>query len=182
MSIHHTVHENNPMPVRSVGNTTSHGTEPIDRLTPYVAGSSVYNFMPSNFRTYTAGDGSAAVEDRQFKVSSGTSLGTYGTIQSFRSVNYRTGGTAVLRFSARFGTPLALTWSGAGGFTIGDELSFGYNGTDFGVWHRKGGKAEVRTLTITDAATGNETLTVTVNDTAYAVEVTSGTVQHNAKE
>ena len=150
--------------------------------TAIVTGNAVYNFIPSNFRAFTDGAGTATASDRVFKVTSGTALGNYGTIRSFRSINYKTGQAAAIRFCARFDTPLALTWSGVGGINLGDELSFGYNGTDFGIWHRYDGIAEVQDLQVTTGAGGAETATVTINSVAYNIPITSGTVQHNAYE
>lgn len=143
-----------------------------------------YNFIPSNFRTFTDGaSGSATAENGMFKVSCGTGgLGSFGAIQSFRSLNYKAGETGMTRFTARFDSSSANSWQGVGLLNIGDELSFGYNGTDFGCWHRYGGKAEVRTITVTNPATGGETLTLTLNNVAYSIPLTAGTVQHNAYE
>lgn len=145
--------------------------------------SAVYNLLPANGRSYTAGNGSVTVSGRKFVAASGTvSLG-YGTLQSFRSIRYDDGHGATIRAAARFPDPVASTWSGVGGFTIGDEVSFGYNGTTFGVWHRYGGKPEVQTLTVTGAASGGENATVTIDDTAYVVALTGGgTVQQDATE
>ena len=59
----------------------------------------------------------------------------------------------------------------------------GYNGTDFGLIHQYGGAAEIRTLTITAAASGAETVNVTVNGvTSGNINVTAGTEAQNAHE
>lgn len=148
----------------------------------FIQSSPYYNFLPSNFRTFTSGSGTATVADKMFKVTTGTSVGGYGAIQSFRSLNYKTGLTGLCRFSAIFTTNVANSWQGVGLINLGDELSFGYNGTDFGVWHRYNGLAEVRTITITGAASGSENLTLTLNSVAYTIPLTSGTTAHNAYE
>ncbi len=154
----------------------------IAEETPQVSGNAVYNFIPSNFRTFTDGAGTATAADNVFKVTSGTTLADYGTIRSFRSLNYKTGQGATARTCALFQTPQALTWSGCGVINIGDELSFGYNGLTFGIWHRYGGKAEIQDLQITGAAGGSENATVTINTVVYTVPLTAGTVQENAYE
>lgn len=161
--------------------SSSYGEVVSSQLTPQVSGNAVYNFIPSNFRTFIDG-GSAEASYNLFKVTSGTSLGNYGTIRSLRSVNYKTGQGAELRFCARFNNSEDLTWSGTGGINLGDELSFGYNGLNFGIWHRYGGKAEIRDLQITTPASGSENATITINSVAYVVPLTSGTVQKNAFE
>jgi hypothetical protein len=161
---------------------TSYGELSVESALPFVSGNAVYGFIPSNFRTFTAGAGTATATGNVMVVSSGTTLADYGTIRSFRSNNYKTGQGSLLRMGARFTTPTALTWSGAGAFNIGDEYSFGYNGTDFGVWHRYNGAAEVQELLISTAASGAENATVTVNSVDYIVPLTAGTVQNNAYE
>ena len=151
-------------------------------LFPVVAGNPWYS-MPSNFRTVLSGTGAAAgIESRQFKVSSGTDALGYGTIQSFRSLNFRTGISGSIRVSGRFPNPVAGTWSGIGGVSVGDEVSFGYDGTTFGVWHRWGGCSELRTLTVTAGAGGSETLTLTLNSVAYSIPLTSGSINYTINE
>lgn len=146
----------------------------------FVSGNAVYGFVPSNFRTFLAGSGTASVDGNLFKCTSGTTLADFGVIRSFRSLNYKTGQGAQIRFSGYFESPQALTWSAMGGFNIGDELSFGYNGLNFGVWHRYGGGAEVRTITITGAAGGSESAALTLNDVLYTIPLTAGTTAFNA--
>jgi hypothetical protein len=149
---------------------------------PFVQAIPTYNLIPANFREFDSLGGSTGTEDRKFKVSSGTSAGGFGAIQSFRSLNYKAGEGGLCRCSGYFANNAADSWSGIGILSIGDELSFGYDGTDFGIWHRFGGLAEVRTITITAAAGGAETLTLTLNSVAYVIPLTAGTVQHNAYE
>lgn len=148
----------------------------------FVSGNAVYGFIPSNFRTFLEGAGTATTSENLFKVTSGTALADYGVIRSFRSVNFKTGQGATIRFSGYFESPQALTWSGMGGFNVGDELSFGYNGLVFGVWHRYGGIAETRTIQITLAAAGSGTATLTLNDVEYVVPIVAGTVQSVASQ
>jgi hypothetical protein len=148
----------------------------------YIEGSATYGFLPSNFRAFTATGGSTDVANRLFSVSTGTSVGGYGAIQSFRSIPDRVGKSVVCRLSGYFSSNVANSWQGMGLISIGEELSFGYNGVDFGVWHRYGGLSEVRTITVTTGAGGSETLTLTLNSVAYSIPITSGTANYNAYE
>jgi hypothetical protein len=161
---------------------TAFGELAVAENTPFVQAAATYNFLPSNFRAYTATGGSTGVSNNLFRVETGTSVGGYGAIQSFRAVNYKPGEGAMARFTALFESSAANSWQGVGLVNLGDEISFGYNGTSFGVWHRYGGEAEVRTVTVTGAASGSENLTLTLNGTAYTIPLTSGTVNHNAFE
>ncbi len=161
---------------------TAFGETSVAENYPFVQGNAVYDFVPSNFREYTSGSGSTQAADGMLQVNTGTSVGGYGAIQSFRSINYKPGEGAMLRFTALFESNAANSWQGAGLLNLGDELSFGYNGTSFGTWYRHNGKAEVRTITVTGAAGGSENLTLTLNSVAYTIPLTSGTVNHNAYE
>lgn len=148
----------------------------------YVNASPAYNLIPSNFREFTATGGTTGAINREFFVTTGTSVGGYGAIQSFRSVKFAYGQSTIARFCARFPTTVAATWTGCGLISITDEVSFGYNGTDFGCWHRYGGEVEVRTLQVTGAAGGAEDATITINGDAYTVPLTALSVQGNAFE
>lgn len=152
-------------------------------LIPTVSLNAQYNLLPANGRTFTAGAGSVTLSDRLFLCQSGATIYGYGTLQSFRAVNTRASLGVTLRAAAIFPDAVALTWLGVGGFTIGDEVSFGRNGINFGVWHRYGGGPEVRELQITTAASGGESATVTVNGTGHTIPLTGGgTEQQDAYE
>lgn len=152
-------------------------------LTAFVQNNGVYEFLPSNFRSYTSGVASSTgIVNRMFAVGNGTSVGGYGAIQSFRALNYNSGQGGRARFTAVFPSNAAQHWSGVGLVNLSDELSFGYNGTTFGIWYRSGGVAEVRTVTVTGAALANTNLTLTLDGTAFVIPLTTGTTAHNAYE
>lgn len=141
----------------------------------------------SDTEIFTSGTGSAAtIEDTgtgyEFKCSSGTDVGGYGIIKSREAVRYRPGQGTILRWTARFDTPIASHLMRAGGINAGVELSFGYNGTQFGILYRTGGKQEIRDLTITTPAAGAETWAIELDGTTYNVSVTAGTAAHNTFE
>lgn len=117
-----------------------------------------------------------------FTCTTGTGVGGYGAFQSFRSMNHKPGVSAMVRFGAYFVNSVATSWQGAGLLNIGDEASFGYNGTEFGIWHRRNGLAEVRVITVSGASSGSENLTLTLNGVDYTIPLTSGTTAHNAYE
>lgn len=141
----------------------------------------------SDVEIFTGTGGSVTVENtgssKEFKCTSGTSLGGFGLVRTKRYNRYRPGQGAFIRFSARFPTPgVANSRIAAGGVNVGVELSFGYNGTDFGVLYRTAGELAKQRLTITTAASGSETATITLNGTEFTVDLTSGTTAHNAYE
>lgn len=163
--------------------TSAFGESAISTNNPFIQSAPVGNFLPSNFRAYTSAGGEAGVENREFKVNTNTSVGGYGAVQSFRSLNYKAGMGGLGRFTARFTNGgVANSWQGVGFINVGDEISFGYSGEAFGIWHRHDGKVEVRDLDITAAGNGAETATVTVNGTAYDVPLSETDRGGNAYE
>ena len=161
---------------------TAFGEIQVAENTAYIQGSGIYEFIPSNFREYTYATGTTGVTDRMFTCTSGTNAYGYGAIQSFRALNYKPGQGGLARFTGVFPTNQANHWSGVGLVNLSDELSFGYNGTSFGIWHRHGGVAECRTITVTGASGGSTNLTLTLNTVAYTIPLTSGTTAKNAYE
>jgi hypothetical protein len=135
---------------------------------------------------FTSGGTAVAVNSGtgyEFKCTTGTGVGGYGIIRSRRFVKYRPGQGAFMRFTARWPTtPPALGTARAGGVAAGTELSFGYSGGLFGILYRSGGLLESRTVTLSAGAGGNETVTVTLNGTAFNVAVTSGTAAATATQ
>lgn len=147
---------------------------------PVIQATPTYDLVPNNFRTFTAASGTADVSSQLFQVTTGEPIYGYGAIQSFRSIDYKSGQGCLARFSALFQNNVASSWTGVGLLNISDELSFGYDGTAFGIWYRKGGVAAVRTITVTVAASGTTDLTLTLNSVAYTIPLTSGTTSFNA--
>ena len=169
----------------SSGSLSAFGEMSVAENVPYIQAAPVNNFLPANWRAYTDGSsGFAGVQDNQFKASTGTGgIGSYGAVQSFRALNYKPGEGGLARFTAVFENGgVASAWQGAGLVNVGDELSFGYNGVDFGCWHRHNGVAEVQSIQITGAAGGSENATINIDGTPYTVPLTSGSVQLNAHE
>lgn len=79
---------------------------------PFIQAAPVYNLLPANFRNFTSGSGSSGVENKMFYSKTGTSVGGYGAIQSFRAINYKAGQASEARFTAIFESNVtaALTW------------------------------------------------------------------------
>lgn len=173
----------NATSLSSSASSSAYNEQLIAQNYAYIQSAPVYNLIPANFRTYTTGSGTAGVTDKMFSTTTGTSVGGYGAIQSFRALNYKSGLSGTARYSAVFPTGgIAGSWQGVGLINLGDELSFGYSGTSFGIWHRYNGLAEIRTITVSGAAGGSETLTLTLNSVAYSIPLTTGTTVHNAYE
>lgn len=174
MSYFNSININSPL--------TAFGDLQTASLTAFIQNTGVYGLIPNNFREYTSFSGTTGVTDRMFTVTTGTTIYGYGAIQSFRALNYNAGQGGLARFTALFPNNVASSWTGVGLVNLSDELSFGYNGTTFGIWHRYDGVAECRTIAVTGASGGSTNLTLTLNSVGYTIPLTAGTVQHNAYE
>ena len=92
------------LPVRIASPTTAFGEMLTASMTPVIQSAPVYDYLPANFRNYTAFTGSSGVESGHFYARTGTTIYGYGAVQSFRSLNYRPGQGALTRMTGRFAT------------------------------------------------------------------------------
>ena len=161
---------------------TAFGESSVAENTAFIQSTAVYNLIPSNFRSYTNLSGTTSASGRTFICTTGTTVYGYGAIQSLRTLNYNAGQGGLMRFAGFFPSNTASSWSGIGLLSLSDEFSFGYDGTTFGIWYRRNGEAEVRTITVTGAAGGATNLTLTLNSVAYTIPLTVGTTALNAYE
>lgn len=98
--------------------------------------------------------------------STGAAANSSALMRSRDRARYQPGYGTRTRFTALFTTGVANSTQIAG---IGDESNgffFGYNGTSFGILHRRDGLPEVRTLTVTTASSTAENITITLDGTA----------------
>jgi len=102
-----------------------------------------------------------------------TTVGSYAILRSKRPVKYRPGFSNMIKTSMRFnaGVTNSLQFCGVGSAV--SDLYFAYTGDTFGVRRSTGGLLEVRTLTITAAATGAETGTLILNGVTYNPTLTN---------
>lgn len=150
-------------------------------LTPVIQLDGLYGLPPDRFQTFTFGTGSTA-SNLNMSCSTGTGAYGYGVIRSRRAVRYRPGQGAMARFTARFTSGVAGYTQRAGFFQQEQAIQIGFNGTQFGVLRQNGGKAHIHRLTITAGAAGAETVTITLNGTAFNVAVTAGSISLNAAQ
>ena len=133
------------------------------------------------FETFTATGGTVTEENSMGTCKTGTSVGGYGVLRSKQFLQYKPGHGGLARFTAKFTTGVAnsIQWVGLG--SLENKLSVGYNGENFGINRRTGGKAEIRTLTVT-SGTGSGTADLTLNGVLFNPVLTSGSVQERAQE
>lgn len=116
----------------------------------------------------------------EWEVETSTDAASSAILATRRAVRYRAGFGSLYRFTARFSSAKANSLQFAGCGNIGCALGFGYNGTEFGILYRNNGRAEIRRLTLSAGAGGNETLTVKLNGVDTTVSLTAGTATFNA--
>lgn len=150
-------------------------------ITPVLQLDGLYGLPTEQFQTFTFGTGSVT-SGLNMTCSTGTGAYGYGVLRSRRAVRYRPGQGALARFTAKFTSGVAGYTQRAGFFQQEQALQIGYNGTNFGVLRQNGGKAHIHRLTITTGAGGAETVTVTLNGTAFNIAVTSGGISLNAAQ
>lgn len=137
-------------------------------ITPVIQVDAIYGITNEVIQSYTYGTGAYANSDLQvYRVQTGTDLYGYGVIRSKRFLRYRPGQGALCRFTAAFSNGVSQSTQRAGLFNQENAIQFGYDGTDFGVLRATGGKAEIRQLSINSVSTGDQTVTLTLNGTAY---------------
>lgn len=170
--------------VQLVDPITAFGEIKTATITPTVQIDAIAGIRTMDVESETSGTGGVEVihsaTGHDFKVSTGATANSLGLMRSRRASTYRPGQGSVYRFSARFDAGVANSTLRAGAVARGNEFSFGYNGTQFGLLHRRGGCVEIRKLTLTVPAGGAETLTVKLNGVDTSVSVTAGTLKHNA--
>lgn len=130
--------------------------------------------------------GSVAVTAGEAVLTTGATQYAYMVLQTVAQSAYLPGKGLRMAWTARFpdgeitnGFQAVGPFHGEGGFAVG----YPGDGSGFGLMFRRGRRFEVQTLEVTVAASGAETVTLTLNGVAQTgVSVTNASVQTNAKE
>ncbi len=124
-----------------------------------------------------SGSSSVTNANQLATVTAGAAASQFAQLRT-RRLRYVTGHGNRGRFTAQFSTGEANTTQTAGIGDVSNGFFFGYNGTAFGILHRKNGSPEIRTLTITTGAndgTGTDDITITLDGNATTVTLTDFT-------
>jgi len=166
--------------------TTAFGEQVVAQLSPAFQLDGLYGLDLTNFQLNSSLSGAQSVDDfGLMTVSSGTTPGSFSTLRSKRSVRYRPGQGSMCRFTAMYPNGQVNGYQQVAGFiNQSDVLGVGYNvnNSEFGVLRRQNSKGEVAQFQLTSAASGAETVTITLNDVAFTVSVAAGTIQQNTAE
>jgi len=142
-------------------------------VTPVVQVQFPYNINSRIIETRD-NNGTASWDEGRAKVSTGASANQGCVILTKDAAQYNPGQGMSIRFTTIYTTGVADSFQMHGVGDESDGFFFGYDGADFGVLRRYGGKPEVRTLTVTTASTTDEDLTITTDgDVQATVTVTN---------
>ena len=126
--------------------------------------------------------GTTTTGNSNFIASTGVGANNVSAIVSQREIQYRAGQGMRCEISAVFTAGTANSTQQAGFLNSESSFSFGYDGTNFGILHSRGGQLENQELTITTGAGGVESATVNIDGVPYSVPLTAGTPPENAYE
>jgi len=127
--------------------------------------------------------GTNSVVNKKFTCESGVSANGLASILSLRQIPSRAGQGILAAFPAIFDTPVADNTQAAGLITAENSFTFAFIGTAFGILSVRDGGDELQELTLTVAASGAETATVTVDGTPFPVSLTgAGSLSDDAFE
>lgn len=160
--------------------TTAFGELSVAEPTPVIQISAQYG-LTDEVMTIVNNGGTSFNGDSLFNVSSGTNPLGLASLNTTKQLAYKPGQGALARFTALFTSGVPASLQGAGLINSEDAFAFGFFGADFGIIYSRNGKTEHQELTVTNAS-GNETATITIDDVAYSVPLTTGGVNHNAQE
>lgn len=141
-------------------------------------------------QVYVTGNGSfsSSGSTQMMELYSGTTIYSYSVAESRKRLRYRPGQGVKVKFTAMYTSPVAYSYQGAGCGTSENGLYFGYGNTSdltntsFGILYVRGGKREIKTLTLTTRATTASNVTVTLNGIVTTIALTNSTLQQNVWE
>lgn len=142
--------------------------------TPIINDHFLYDTLNSQrYSTFAGSGGAITVQDSLVNIASSATPFSYAVLRSKRNLQYFPGTSNQVRFTALFDTAVVSSTQRIGLGTAGNEISVGYNGIQFGFLRAYGGKIHVVELTVTAAAGGVETATVTLNSVAFEIALTN---------
>ena len=152
--------------------TTYLGEHSSVPIIPIIQISSYEGLRERDTQRYSAAGGSVD-EGADILVSCSSTPGSYAVYRSRRFLPYRTGQSNLVKIVGKFDTAVAGTQQRMGIANQEGGYYVGYNGTDFQFLHSRGGLAETQELTLSNVSSGNQTLTITLDGTAYTVSISN---------
>lgn len=152
---------------------TAFGEQSVAEPTPIIQVKFTYSVNTALVDVRENQSGTVTHSNRQAVLSTGAATNSSAEIRSLRILKYNPGQGAMARFTAKFSAGVAGSTQVIGIGIESDGLFFGYNGTSFGVLHRRNGSPEVRTLTVSTGSSTNESITITLDGVTASVAVTN---------
>lgn len=143
----------------------------VANLTPVIQWHSPYGVLNNQLVETFLSNGTVTVDGGLVTLANQNGVGDYATLMSIKNSKYKPGEGNVSRFTCMFNEGVSTSLQLAGLGTAFNGLFFGYNGTSFGIMKRSGGVSEIRRLEITTAFNASATIVVTLNGTAFNVNV-----------
>lgn len=173
---------NNALKVSITNPLNPFGSLSVENDEPLVQIDALYGILNSDVETFISGTGTVSTNNSKFSCATGTTANSYGVIRSRRLAKYLAGQGLKSRFTSKYTTGIENSLQIAGLFSSTVGLFIGYNGINFGICHRYGGRLEIQKITITGGASGNGNINFTLNGISNIIAITSGAIIHNAYE
>ena len=148
---------------------TAFGEHLFASLSSAIEAAFPYSINGKVMKTKLLGSGSTSHASSLASLKTGAAASSSCTLQSIRVLRYHPGIGARWRGTAIFSTGVANSSQILGIGNASDGFFFGYNGTAFGLLHRKGGELEITKLTVSAPSSGGGDVTITLDDDAFVV-------------
>lgn len=177
--IRHRDTSSNPIYTPNVGigwPITAFGELQAESKTPQIQVKFPYNINDELVQTNLNGTdastpSSTSAANGQATVTCGDATNTFAQIHSKDIVRYGPGQGAEVLGTATFTTGVAGSEQVFIAGNTDEGFGFGYNGTTFGILHRKGGSREVKSLEITAGATNSGNITIELDGESTTIAV-----------
>lgn len=155
--------------------TSAFGEPLAVQITPVFQLDGLYGIQEDLFYQSTDKGGVTEIDSNGLMTAKTSALlDSFATLTSLRSVRYRPGQGSMARFTAMFPqSGIAGYQQLAGYLNQSDALAVGFDGENFGVLRRYNSYGHTAKFDITAASAGAETVTITLDGTAYDVSVTN---------
>ena len=145
----------------------------VATLTPIFNSHFLYDKINTQqFLPQTAGSATVAVSASVCTLNVSSAFG-FATLQSTTFLQYLSGAANLVRFSAIFGSGVVGNVRRVGLGTATNELTFGNNGAEFGVFHGSGGQQHEVEFTVSAAENTTDTYDVVLDDIPYVITLTN---------
>lgn len=155
---------------------TAFGEKAVAEKTPQVQVKFPYGINTDIVTTLANNAGSSVTSTNGYAIiTCAAATEAHAQLKSLDNIRYGPGQGATTMFTAAFITGGVANSHQLAGAGNGDEgFFFGYNGTSFGILRRELGSSEIKSLAISNTATGTGNITITLDNTAVTVAITSG--------